>query len=99
MSEILELFLGLGTAALLGAGAYLIYQLARSSKTIEDKDEAYSKIEEYAVKQYGRKKGIDLRKEALEDKALTRLLRTDKSFQSKLGEKVKEDFFGKETKK
>lgn len=88
------IFASIGICAVLCVFAWGLYQIFRSYKSMNDKEEMYGAAERTALQNYGvKKKGIDITKEMLKRKIL---VKKEKSFRRKLEEEVYDDFFGKD---
>lgn len=93
--EVGGIFVGIGIMAVLGAIAYLFWQIARSTKCAVDIDERFSILKMVSIDNYAKEKGIDLEKE-IAVRNVTKNLFSKKSFSRKVQEEVYESFFGKE---
>lgn len=75
---------------------YKLYNLAFNRLSAEeDKDQKYTLVEELAVNKTAEKKGLNLNKELIKKQTIKEGV-DHQTFQEKLRQEVREDFFGKE---
>ena len=89
-ASIVGIFTDVGVFLLLCVAAYFLYQVAKRSKFLTDKEFKYELMEEMALDKFAKKKDIDLTKEDIK-----RNIMKKKTFRKEVEEELINDFFEK----
>lgn len=90
--------LGLGFFLLLGAIAYMFWQIARTSRVEADIDETLGAFEILSIKSHAKKKGIDIDKELARQDFFSGM-KKKRTFRREVQREILESMFGKEESK